>query len=125
MKKFARPLFAFVLAVLPFSAMAETIETTTFDALPELSVPDLTARITDKVFKVQMPNGRLFRMEFHANGYVFINVGASNGSRKWRIEGSSLCLEGKNENFCNAARFDGTSLIVKSSSGKIVRYLEE
>ena len=129
MTNFAKTALALLITAMPLAASAQSMSAETFDKLPELKAPELTALISGKAFEGKFPNGMLVQMNYKASGSVQVRMttseGSDSGTRKWRVEGSSICLEGGGENSCNVAREDATGLLIKSDSGAIVRYVQK
>lgn len=129
MTNFAKTALALLITAMPLAASAQSMSVETFDALPQLRAEDLTALISGKSFEGKFPNGLTVEMEYKANGWALIRMrnamGSDSGSRKWRVDGSSICIEGGGEKACNAAREDSTGLLVKSDTGAIVRYVQK
>lgn len=86
------------------------------DGVP-LAAPDLTARLSEKVFSAKMADGTDWRYQFKG-GYLFFNISSGySDSGTWRIEGSSLCLNPKKTAAsCSEMRSKGELLFIKRAS---------
>ena len=86
------------------------------DGVP-LAAPDLTARLSEKVFSAKMADGTDWRYQFKG-GYLFFNVSSGySDSGTWRIEGSNLCLNPKKTAAsCSEMRSKGELLLIKRAS---------
>lgn len=113
-------LLALLLA--PVAALAQAPVPTEFqsDAVP-LASEALKQRLTGKVFLVSPVIGAPLRVEYR-DTYAFVNVGNFSDSGKWRVEGSSVCVDWKKAPpSCSDARLTGDILYVKrTSNGEIV-----
>ncbi|MEN9539723.1 MAG: hypothetical protein RLZZ126_1958 [Pseudomonadota bacterium] len=85
--------------------------------------PDaLSGSVSGKVFAVKPAQGSVWRWQFDANGYFFINIGNFKDSGKWSAKDSALCTEGRQIKFsCNEVRMAGGSLYLKRDSGEVVK----
>lgn len=110
------------LLLIPVAALAQAPVPTEFpgDAAP-LASEALRQRLIGKVFHVQPVIGAPLRVEYR-DTYAFVNVGNFNDSGKWRIEGSSICVDWKRAPpSCSDARQAGDILYVKrASNGEVV-----
>ena len=109
------------------SAVAQTAIPTEFpaDAVP-LNAPDLTARLSEKVFVAKMTDGTDWRYQFKG-GYLFFNISSGySDSGTWRIEGSSLCLNPKKTAAsCSEMRSKGELLFIKrASNGEVATLVQ-
>jgi hypothetical protein len=113
-------LLALLLA--PAAALAQAPAPTEFpsDAVP-LASEALRQRVMGKVFVINPVAGAPLRVEYR-DVYAFVNVGNFNDSGKWRVEGSSVCVDWKKAPpGCSEARLAGDILYVKrTSNGEIV-----
>ena len=110
---------ALLLAPVAALAQAPVIEFPS-DAAP-LASEALKQRLTGQVFLVNPATGIPLRVEYR-DVYAFVNVGNFSDSGKWRVEGSSICVDWKKSPpSCSDARLAGDTLYVKrSSNGEIV-----
>ena len=95
------------------------------DGVP-LAAPDLTARLSEKVFVAKMTDGTDWRYQFKG-GYLFFNVSSGySDSGTWRIEGSNLCLNPKKTAAsCSEMRSKGELLFIKrASNGEVATLVQ-
>jgi hypothetical protein len=91
------------------------------DAQP-VSAADLARKVSGRVFNVELQNGIRWRLDYKANGYLFVNV--SNGmatSGPWRAEEGRLCTHMRGSSAsCNEVREQGQRLYVKRDNGDVI-----
>ena len=91
------------------------------DAQP-VSADELARKLSGKVFNVELQNGMRWRLDYKANGYLFVNV--SNGaatSGPWRAENSRLCTHMRGSSAsCNEVREQGQRLYLKRDNGDVI-----
>ncbi len=91
------------------------------DAQP-LSADALARRVSGKTFDVQLQNGIRWRLDYKANGYLFVNVSTGQAtSGPWRAEDGRLCshMRGASAS-CNEVREQGQRLYVKRDNGELI-----
>ncbi len=93
---------------------------------PEGSAPltqeSLSTAVAGKVFSVKTAQGPVWRWQFKADGYFFINIGGFSDSGKWTVKESTLCTEGSKINYsCNEVRSTGGELVLRRDNGEIVK----
>lgn len=87
-----------------------------------LSETEMTAAVADKVFLATPAKGAQWRLQYNANGYFFVNVGAFSDNGKWSVKGSTVCTEGKQVRyFCNEFRVKDGGLFMKRESGEVLK----
>jgi hypothetical protein len=110
------------LLLTPVAALAQAPAPTEFpsNAIPVASEA-LKQRLMGKVFLVNPVIGAPLRVEYR-DTYAFVNVGNFSDSGKWRVEGSSICVDWKKVSpSCSDARLVGDILYVKrANNGEIV-----
>lgn len=116
---------ALLLALLPGTfAYAQAPMPTEFppDAAP-IGADALRERLSGKVFRARIANGDVWRLQYNANGYFFMNTERGfNDDGKWRTEGGSFCTELKKvAPSCAETRIKGDSIYFKrTSNGEVV-----
>ena len=97
------------------------------DELPEgapiSNAAELKRYLDDRVFKVKLPDGSSWRLEFNSRGHHFVNVSTGfNGQGNWRTEDGKLCtaLRGNKES-CNDVRLISDVLHLKRDNGQIIQ----
>ncbi len=113
---------ALAASIAPLIAFGQTAFPTEFPAeATPLTAEALKQRLTGKVFVIKPIEGAGFRMDYK-EGYVFFNQGSFSDSGKWRIEGSSICVEWQRiRPSCSEARAAGDKLYIKrANNGEIV-----
>ena len=114
----------FLLSVLlaPVLALAQTSFPTSFpdEAVP-LTSEALKQRLTGKTFLIKPVVGADLRIEYQ-DAYAFINVGGTSDSGKWRIEGSSVCVDWRKfPPSCSEARLVADTIYIKrANNGEVV-----
>lgn len=114
---------AAALLLTAFSAVAQ--------AFPEGSLPptaaELTQRLSGKVISVKLANGGSWRLEYKANGYMFLNAGnGASDSGEWTVEDGKLCSKLRRfGGSCNEMRALGDALYMKRDSGEIVQFVAQ
>ena len=87
-----------------------------------ISAADLARKVSGKVFSVDLQNGMRWRLDYKANGYLFVNV--SNGmatSGPWRAEDGRLCTHMRGGSAsCNEVREQGQRLYLKRDNGDVI-----
>ncbi len=98
--------------LMPMASLAQAAIPIEFptDAL-SAGADSLRARIAGKVFRIKPADGTSWRIEYKANGYVFIDT--SNGFRDtgtWHVEEGKLCADWHRANGgCSEARIKARS----------------
>ena len=91
------------------------------DAMP-LEDDALRERVAGKVFAVKPADGSTWRLEYKANGYMFIDI--STGFRDdgtWKVADGKLCSALKRiPPGCGEVRSKGDTLFLKRTNGEIV-----
>lgn len=95
------------------------------DGAQPLAAEALAQRLGGQVFDSRLATGEQRRLEFKADGYVFLDV--STGTRatgRWRTEGSRLCVEWQRlrGSGCNEMRLADEVLYLQRDNGEVVRY---
>lgn len=119
---------AMLLCLLAAASLPVGAQTPLPTEFPEGSQPftaeALRERLTGKVFKVKPADGNEWRLDYQANGYVYLDT--SRGGRDsgtWRVDGTQLCTEWKRSNAggCNEARSkDGALYVKRSVNGEVI-----
>ncbi len=95
---------------------------------------ELRALLSGRDFKVIRPEGGHITISFFRNGYVFaggsidLSVDRIRGEGRWKVAGSTVCLDWFAANFdstCLEARKSDDGLILRRSSGELVRWIPE
>jgi hypothetical protein len=110
------------LLLAPAAALAQAPVPTAFPSESAPLAPEaLKQRLTGKVFLANPVTGTPLRVEYR-DVYAFVNVGNFSDSGKWRVEGSSVCVDWKKAPAsCSEARLAGDILYIKrASNGEIV-----
>ena len=112
------------LCLLPLASLAQTAAPTEFPQDAHAGSPEtLGPQLSGKVFHVKTADGGGFRIEYRANGYVYLDMSTGfRDSGKWRIEGSTICAEWRQiRASCSEARLRGDTVFVKrANNGEIV-----
>lgn len=109
--------------LLPLTVMAQSPSPPDFpaDAMP-LAGSELQARLSGKAFNAKLDDGQGWRMQYNANGYVFLDT--SRGFRdtgSWRVENNTLCINWqKVASGCSEMRATTGVLYLKRASGEVV-----
>ncbi|MEO8836770.1 MAG: hypothetical protein ABI364_08525 [Caldimonas sp.] len=82
--------------------------------------------LTGKTFVVTPVGGAPYRIQYK-DSYVFLNIGSTSDTGRWRTEGSSVCIEwNRLRASCGEVRAAGSVLYVKrASNGEVVRMQEQ
>ena len=110
------------LLLAPVLAIAQTSFPTSFpEAATPLNPETLKQRLAGKTFLLKPVVGAELRIEYQ-DTYAFVNVGGTSDSGKWRIEGSSVCVDWRKfPPSCSEARLIADTIYIKrSSNGEIV-----
>ena len=115
--------FAFcALWLTPALLLAQPSFPTTFaaDAAP-LGPEALRERLAGKTYFFKPVVGDPVRIQYQET-YVFANVGNASDTGKWRVEGSTVCVEWRKfPSSCTEARLVGDALYMKrASTGEVV-----
>ena len=103
-------------------ACAQSVPTEFPEQAVAVTPPTLTAALADKVYSVKTAKGAVWRWQFKADGYFFINVGSFSDSGKWSAKDSALCTEAKQiKAGCNEVRADGQDLYLKRDNGEVIK----
>ena len=90
------------------------------DAVP-LSAEAVSKKVSGTVFDTQLSDGTRVRLEYKANGYLFVNAPGYANSGPWRAEDSRVCSQMKNAAAsCNEVREQGKQLFVKRDNGEVI-----
>jgi len=112
-----------LLAFAPLCVLAQSAPPAEFpsDAAP-VAPEVLREQMGGKVYKATPADGPSWRLEYKANGYVFLDTSTGfRDSGKWRIEGTKLCAEWQRvSSSCAEARVRGGTVFVKRTSGEIL-----
>lgn len=117
-----RPALAFALATACCGTLAQDFPVGA--AAP--AAPDLQQRLAGRVYDVKLANGSGWRLEYQANGYVFLNTSQGySDSGKWRVEDGKLCHELRKSNpSCSEVRaLSPASFLLRRDSGEIVEFV--
>jgi len=88
------------------------------DAVPFTSEA-LKQRLTGNVFLLKPVSGPEIRLQFR-DADVFSNSGRNSNWGKWRIDGSSVCIDWQQgESYCNEARHVGDTVYWKRGNGEV------
>ena len=115
-----RTFLALMLA--PAAALAQSSYPTDFPSGAEpLTQEALKHRLTGKTFVAKPTVGDEVRTEYQ-DTFAYINVGGTSDSGKWRIEGSSICVEWRKiRPSCSEMRLAGDVLFVKrANNGEVM-----
>jgi hypothetical protein len=90
------------------------------DAVP-LSAEAVSKKVSGTTFDTQLYDGTRVRLEYKANGYLFLNAPGFANSGPWRAEDSRICSQMKNAAAsCNEVREQGKRLYVKRDNGEVI-----
>jgi hypothetical protein len=90
------------------------------DAVP-LSAEAVSKKVSGTVFDTQLHNGTRVRLEYKANGYLFVNAPGFANSGPWRAEESRVCSQMRNDAAsCNEVRERGRQMYVKRDNGEVI-----
>lgn len=110
--------------LLPLSAMAQSAMPTEFPADTVVLAADaLQQRMAGKVYKAKLTDGATWRLEYKANGYVFLNTGTGlSDTGKWSVKGEQLCTDwNRGVSNCAEARANNEAIYIKrSNTGEVV-----
>ena len=109
--------------LLPLSAMAQSTFPTEFPAdSVVLSADVLQQRMADKVYRAKLTDGATWRLEYKANGYVFLNTGSgASDTGKWSAKQGQLCTEwNRIPSSCLDARANSEAVYIKRATGEVV-----
>ena len=109
------------------SALAQTSFPTEFPpGSAPLDAAALKQLLTGKTFLAKPIDGSPFRIQYK-DSYVYFNSGAARDTGRWRIEGSSVCIEWNNiRSSCSESEISGSVLYVKrANNGEVVRMEEQ
>ena len=113
-----------LLLLLPLSAMAQSAMPTEFPADSAVLPADaLQQRMAGKVYKAKLTDGATWRLEYKANGYVFLNTGTGfSDTGKWSAKGEQLCTEwNRAPSGCLETRANNEAVYIKrSNTGEVV-----
>lgn len=113
-----------VVLLLPLSATAQSTFPTEFPADSAVLAADaLQQRMAGKVYKAKLTDGATWRLEYKANGYVFLNTGTGfSDTGKWSTQGGQLCTEwNRATSGCVEARANNEAVYIKrSNTGEVV-----
>lgn len=115
-----------VLALIPVIALAQASFPTTFppDAVP-IAPETVKQRLSGKVFFIKPATGAEIRVQYQ-DTHAFTSAGGFSDSGRWRVEGSSVCVEWqKIPPSCSELRMLGDVLYTKrGSNGEVVAMQE-
>ena len=110
--------------LLPLSAVAQSAMPTEFPADSAVLPADaLQQRIAGKVYKARLTDGATWRVEYKANGYVFLNTGTGfSDTGKWSIKGEQLCTEwNRATSGCLETRASSEAIYIRrTNTGEVV-----
>jgi hypothetical protein len=112
----------------PLSVLAQSALPTEFPAGSTPITGDaLQARLSGKVFTVKPADGSTWKLEYKANGYLFLeSSGGYKDTGTWRIEGEQTCgTWQKAGRSCTEYRLKDDALFAKRQSGEIIRLVSE
>ena len=93
------------------------------DAQP-FTAETLRERVAGKVFKVKPADGSEWRLDYKANGYVFIDTNRGfRDSGTWKVEGTQVCVDWKRSSNggCSEARLKGDTFYLKrAADGEVI-----
>jgi hypothetical protein len=87
-----------------------------------LGADALAQRVSGRKFDVELPSGVRWRLEYKANGYLFVNTSTGGAvSGPWRTEHGRLCshMRGASPS-CNEVREQGSRLYLKRDNGEMI-----
>ncbi|WP_309680750.1 hypothetical protein [Polaromonas sp.] len=111
-----------LLLLAPCCAIAQSAFPTAFpDGATPMTAEALKQRITGKVFTIIPAAGAQMRVQYQ-DTYAFVNSGSFSDSGKWRVEGSSVCIDWqKIPGGCSEMRTVGDAIYTKrASNGEVV-----
>ena len=85
---------------------------------------DLAEKLTNKAFSVKLKDGTTWRLEYKANGYIFVDTsGGYRGNGTWKVEDGKICshMRDRDPN-CTDVRLQNGSLLLKRPTGEIIQY---
>ena len=86
-----------------------------------LSADAVAKKVTSKTFDTQLHNGPRVRLEYKANGYLFVNAPGYQNSGPWRAEDGRICSRMKNADAsCNEVRELGGKIYLKRDNGEVI-----
>jgi hypothetical protein len=90
------------------------------DATP-ISAEALSRKISGKTFNSQISSGARLRLEYKANGYLFVNAPGYNVSGPWRAEESRICSQMRGSPAsCNEVVERGPQLYLRRDNGEVM-----
>jgi hypothetical protein len=110
------------LAAITGTVLAQQIQTFPEGAVTP-NAAELKQHLQDRVFTYKLSSGTPIRVQYNANGYVFVNGPSYQDSGEWKAEEGRLCgsLQ-KAGAFCNDARMSAGVLFFRRMNGEIIRY---
>lgn len=110
--------------LLPLSVAAQPAIPTEFPAdTAVLAAEALQQRMAGKVYRARLHDGATWRLDYKANGYVFLNTGGGfSDSGKWSVKEGQLCSEWtRSPSSCLEARANNEAVYIKRlTSGEVV-----
>jgi hypothetical protein len=104
--------------------MAQSAMPTEFPADSAVLPADaLQQRMAGKVYKARLTDGATWRLEYKANGYVFLNTGTGfSDTGKWSVKGEQLCTDwNRAPSGCLETRASNEAVYIKrSNTGEVV-----
>ena len=117
-----------LLVLAPLCVLAQSVKPTEFpaDSTP-VTGEALHARLSGKVFAVKPADGSTWRLEYRANGYLFVETsGGFKDTGTWRVEGEQVCgTWQKSGRSCSEFRLKDDSLLAKRASGEVIKLVAE
>lgn len=110
--------------MIPAAALAQNSMPTEFPS--DATTPSeevLVGRVAGQVYRAKLTDGATWRLEYKANGYVFLNTGSGfSDTGKWSIKKGQLCTEwGRATSGCVETRATSDALFIKrSNTGEVV-----
>jgi len=89
------------------------------------SAGEVRSHLAGQVFGVTLANGTTWRLQYTANGYMFVDTSTGfKGNGEWRTEDGKLCshLRGRDPG-CSEVRLHDGALHLQRDSGEIIRLL--
>lgn len=117
-----------LLLLAPLSVLAQSAVPTEFpaDSTP-LQGDALQARLSGKVFAVKPADGSIWRLEYKANGYMFVETNRGfRDTGTWKVEGDQACgIWQKAGRSCSEFRLKDDTLFARRVSGEVIKLIVE
>lgn len=112
----------------PLSVLAQSAVPTEFpaDSTP-LAGEALQTRLSGKVFAVKPADGSTWRLEYRANGYLFVETSRGfKDTGTWKVDGAQACGHWqKAGRSCTEFRLKDDALFAKRGSGEVIKLVVE